>query len=159
MKSLNEIAKIVQNIGVKTYDANLYQSHSVRAQTALDGRTHYVTKTSLGFHNARVVSARDSCSGLVFWIIESTSQDMHNTKRGFRAVAFDLWGDVLYRPKLDELVGSKRAAEVAYYKWANDFDVGAYYIERLKTRAERMQREASELLAAAKKINEPSEEA
>lgn len=74
----------------------------VNAQANLCGRTHYVDDATLHWHKSRIISARVIDRGLLFAIVTSDALDMNNTKRGFRYVVFDVFGNVLSRPKLEE---------------------------------------------------------
>lgn len=80
------------------------------AQRNLSGKTHYVDDDTLRFHKSRVLSAQAIHGGLLFRIITSDALDMHNTKRGFRAVVFDVFGTTIDRPKLEEATATKQAA-------------------------------------------------
>lgn len=85
------------------------------AQRNLQGRTHYVDDDSLRFHKSRVISARDHDGGLLFSIVTSDALDMHNTKRGFRYVIFDLFGTVIDRPTLENVFRTSDQASKARY--------------------------------------------
>ena len=81
----------------------------INAQRNLLGRTHYADDATLHFHKARILSARATSDGLLFYVIESVAIDYQNTTRGFRPVIFDLCGQVLSRPDLN--THAKRAAK------------------------------------------------
>ena len=85
---------------------NLYRNESsypkINAQRNLQGRTHYVDDSSLRWHKSRVLSARIVNNGLFFAITTSDALDPNNTKRGFRYVIFDIFGNILERPKLED---------------------------------------------------------
>ena len=93
------------------------------AQRNLEGRTHYVDPDTLRFHYSRILRARATCNGLLFYIIESCALDMHNTKRGFRPVVFDLFGNVVNdRPKLEDCLTTYKAAEKVLWVEINALD-------------------------------------
>lgn len=98
---------------------DLYENSSsypkVNAQNNLNGRTHYVEDSTLRFHHARILKAKATCDGLLFYLIESCSADMHNTKRIFRHVIFDIAGHTLSRPDLEH--GSKTRAAAEKLMW------------------------------------------
>jgi len=71
------------------------------AQRNLCGRTHYVDDDTLRWHKSRVLRARATSDGLLFWIITSDALDCNNTRRGFRYVVFDVFGNTLARPDLE----------------------------------------------------------
>lgn len=99
---------------------NLYENNSsyakVNAQNNLCGRTHYVDDSTLRFHKGRILRAKATCDGLLFYIIESCAADMHNTRRIFRPVIFDIAGHVISRPALED--GCKTRAQAEKMLWA-----------------------------------------
>ena len=98
---------------------NLYRDESSNpkwnAQRNLCGRTHYVDDATLRFHKSRILKTVISDGGLLFGLVESCALDMHNTRRGYRPVIFDVFGTILDRPKLDECYRTSRQATAALY--------------------------------------------
>ena len=128
---------------------------SLNAYLNLSRVTHYADPQTLRFHHSRILSARPAMGGAFFLIVESCALDMHNTQRGFRAVLFDLNGDAVYRPKLDECRRSRDPAMRDYEKWLATFDPIQHYAAALNDRAaeyaraiEDFRTTAAELLAA-----------
>lgn len=84
---------------------NFYRNEAsdprANAQRNLCGRTYYVDDATLRWHKSRVLRARATSDGLLFWIITSDALDYHNTRRGFRYVIFDVFGNTLARPDLE----------------------------------------------------------
>ena len=105
---------------------NLYQDRDVKpkwnAQHNLAGRTHYVDDETLRWHKSRVLSARAIANGLLFTIVTSDALDMHNTKRGFRYVIFDLFGTVVSRVDLEHAFTSSERATKAMWTALNEID-------------------------------------
>jgi hypothetical protein len=93
---------------------NLYRCESSNAkwnaQRNLSGRTHYVDDDTLRFHKSRVLQSGTSDQGLIFWLVESVALVMDGSKRGFRFVLFDIFGNTIERPSLED---SYRTAEQA----------------------------------------------
>lgn len=85
------------------------------AQQNLMGRTHYVDPDTLRWHKSRVLSARHTDDGLLFAITTSDALDMHNTKRGYRYVIFDVFGTVLGRPDLEHAFRSHEKCRKAMW--------------------------------------------
>lgn len=110
---------IVELYREKSYDAKR------NAQLNLIDRTHYVDDDTLRYHKSRVISARHHDNGLLFSIVTSDALDMHNTKRGFRFVIFDLFGHVLMRPDLENTFRTSPAARKALYAELNKIDARA----------------------------------
>jgi len=104
----------------------LYRNHSSypkpQAQMNLAGRTHYVDDGTLRFHHSRVLSAHVLYEGLLFSIVTSDAADMHNTKRVFRYVVFDVFGTVISRVKIDEGWSTRKAATNAMWSDVNQMD-------------------------------------
>jgi hypothetical protein len=94
---------------------NHYDNAVGNAQRNLMGRTHYVDPDTLRYHKSRVVYAKASSSGLLFYLITSDALDMQNTKRGFRYAIFDLFGRCLARVELKDAFRTKRQAEMAMW--------------------------------------------
>ena len=130
----------------------LFSQHSYTAKTNaqrnLAGRTHYVDDATLRFFFARITLARDECDGLIFCLVESVAQDFQNRARGFRFVAFDLFGDVLDGTR-NQYFSSTAAARKAGDAWLQTFDVAAHYRATLEERATRFSRMADSMRAAA----------
>ena len=94
----------------------------VNAQRNLCGRTHYVDDGTLRFHHSRILSAHVLYGGLMFAIVESYSKDMHNTKRGYRGVVFDVFGTVVSRPNMETGSCNRNAATTAMWDAVNELD-------------------------------------
>ena len=97
----------------------------VNAQRNLMGRTHYVDPDTLRFHKSRVLAARVIDQGLLFAIITSDALDYQNSKRGFRYVVFDLFGNVVARPDLEHSYSKRAAADNAMWAAVNALDAKA----------------------------------
>ena len=147
--TIQELAKRIE----RTHTAQLYRERyfsnaTDHAQDQLMGRTHYVDPQTLRFHKSRVLSARTIAEGLLFRVTESCALDPDNTRRGFRAVVFDIYGDAVYRPSLDQCRASRDPADRDCARWLESFDVVAHYRNAIESRAERMNKDAAALLAA-----------
>lgn len=143
---------------------NLYRDAQRRtpkdnAQEALAGLTHYCDDSSLRFHHSRIVGACAVWSGAFFRVIETCSQDYQNTRRGYRVVLFDLLGETVFRPSLDQLRSTRERAERDFWEWFNQFDAAGYYREKLTAKADRMARQIEEMNEAARTLAETQETA
>ena len=105
---------------------NLYRTESSyakeNAQRNLAGRTHYVDSDTLRFHKSKIVRAAYHDGGLLFSIIESCGLNYQNTKRGFRYVIFDVFGNVVARPQLEDSFKTSEQASKAMYAVLNGID-------------------------------------
>jgi hypothetical protein len=120
------------------------------AQRNLNGKTHYVDDDTLRFHKSRVLSSYHLRGGLLFRIITSDALDMHNAKRGFRAVVFDVFGTTIYRPKLEDATKTRDAAFNASER--ETIDLLAHYREAIAGELKRREDSAKELREAAELI-------
>jgi len=103
-----------------------YQNHSSNpkwdAQRNLEGRTHYVDDDTLKYHKSRILNTRVTDNGLLFAIIESYAVDHNNSTRAFRPVIFDIFGNVIDRPKLEDGYKTSNKAISAMWDTLNDID-------------------------------------
>ena len=143
-----QLAKTIEATWAHLYKDRYYSDPIALAQDQLMGRTHYVDPETLRYHHARVLRARPVCSGLLFRIIESTAADYQNTKRVYRYVVFDIWGEVVTRPELEDSFSSTDKALKAFDKWLAGFDLVDYYRVQLAARVKRTQEEADRLQTA-----------
>lgn len=102
------------------------------AQKNLMGKTHYVDDETLRYHKSRVLACYATHHDTICTIVESCALDMHNTKRGFRFVAFDLGGEVLTRASLEESYKTSKQATAAMWAWLDDFDVVTHYKDKMR---------------------------
>lgn len=105
---------------------NFYQNESSdakwNAQRNLTGRTHYVDDDTLRSFHSRILSSHVVDNGLLFAIVESVALDCHNTRRGYRYVIFDVFGNTVERASLDDCYKSNAAAQKAMWAALNGMD-------------------------------------
>lgn len=116
------------------------------AQRNLSGKTHYVDEETLRWHKSRVLSCRPLHGGLLLRIACSDALDMNNTKRGFRAVVFDVFGETVSRPDLEHAAKTKDAA--IKQSDGETIDLCAHYRAAIARRMEQEQRAVQESQAA-----------
>jgi hypothetical protein len=120
------------------------------AQRNLDGRTFYVRDDTLRFHKSRVLASGVAADGLIFWLIESTALDMHNTRRGFRFALFDVFGTCLDRPSLDESYRTRKRAEAAMRAALAKIDAKAHTRRAARDEVKHVHAAIDELLSEVK---------
>ena len=135
-------------------DASRFDRHSYDAkacaQRNLSGRSHYCDDDTLKYFHSRIQASWTACGGLVFVIVESAASDYKNTSRGFRFVAFDLFGTVISARADSETLHKKSdKAHSDACAWLESFDVLAHYRAEMVERAESMERRAADMRAAA----------
>ena len=145
MENLNTRA-LADTCGARLFEMTGYDAKAC-AQRNLSGRTHYVDNDTLKFFFARITSARPESDGAVFLMVESVAKDHRNTSRGFRFVAFDLFGEVL--TERETYFTSTDKARAAGLTWLESFDVAAHYSAALAERATRLERDAARMRAGA----------
>ena len=143
--------KELANQIAQAFDQTLYHSKFLKtpkanAQVMLRDRTHYVDDDTLKFFGCLIKSAQPSTFGLFYRITESLS--LPTGGRGFRTVLFDLEGQVVYRPSLDEMQTTTAKAEKAFYAWFNEFDEVKHYREQIALKATRTRDQTARLEAA-----------
>lgn len=146
---LNAIAKAIRSMNVRLFDCKSCDP-KYNAQSNLDGITHYADDDTLRFFHGRVLASREYAGGLLFGITESVSKDMNNQERGFRCVVFDVFGTVIYRPELDEMKTTRKAAEKA--RDAFEIDLAAHYSEAIAGKINRAKWELEEMEKAYEAI-------
>jgi len=140
---MNTLAKLIQQTTrARLYESRYFSNPMHYAQDQLTGRTHYVDDSTLRYFHARVIGAHDDADGLLFWIVESSAKDPDNTARGFRPVVFDIFGEVVYRVSLADMVKTSDKARALYRDWLESFNIAAHYREALESRAKRLETEA-----------------
>ena len=108
---------------------------------------------TLRFFHANINSAHVADHGLIFAIVESLAADYSNSRRGFRFVAFDLFGTVLNdRDSAENLASKSDKATKDMWAFLNSFDALAHYKTAMLERAARLRRESDDMAKAAKAL-------
>ena len=142
---MNTIAKLIHDTTrARLFESRYFSNPLHYAQDQLTGRTHYVDESTLRFFHSRVVGAHHDADGLLFWIVESTARDHENAARGFRSVVFNIFGEVVNRVDLSDMVKTSDKARGLYRNWLESFDIVAHYREALESRAKRLETEAQQ---------------
>jgi hypothetical protein len=150
----NDLAKIIQKSGFAELYGNKSSYAKPNAQENLEGRSYFATDSALKFFGARINSAHHTCSGLLFFIVESSFLDMQKTKRGFRFHLFDIFGQEIGKQEFSDAVKTSDQARKAGYAFIDQFDLTAHYAQKLEDIARKADREAKEARAIAQQITE-----
>jgi len=144
------IAEIIQRSGI----AQLYGYQSGypknNAQMNLEGRTHWASDSNLKFFGCRISSAHETAEGLLFYVIESSFLDFQKTKRGFRYAIFDLFGECIARPSLEQSFKTSDQARKAMKEELATLDLAEHYkkaLQSIERKANIEAEDASEVLA------------
>ena len=130
---------------INLYERKSYLSAKYDAQANLEGRTHYVDDATLRFHKCRILETRVHDDGLLYSIITSDALDMYNTRRGFRYVIFDIFGNVLARPDLEDSFKTSLKARKAMYDVLNGIDAKKTTLEGLEERKKQHARDIEDI--------------
>jgi hypothetical protein len=138
----------------KRFDRWYADNPTISAQKNLEGRTHYVDPSTLKYHGSRILSALPVSDGAFFKIIETVSLDYQHTKRGYRAVVFDLFGTTIYCPSLEQTHTNKEKADKAFYAFFNEFDETEHYQKAIASKITRLDEEKQNLSDILQALNE-----
>lgn len=144
-EQINLILKALEAIHVRPFRQESCDP-KYDAQRNLSGKTHYVDDDTLRWHKSRILGTCRLHDGLLFRVTCSDSLDMHNTKRGFRCVVFDVFGTTIDRPKLDEATATKQAA--IHKSERQEIDLMAHYMQAIQSQMRNAKDRASELEAS-----------
>lgn len=150
-----ELANLIKDAGYTLFDSVAYSAltNKAKAQNQLAGRTHYVDDGTLKGFGSRILQAQMSCRGLVFYIMESLPKDNRSGERGFRMVAFDIFGECLLRrlPRA-ELASTSAQAEKRFWAEFNEFDLQDHYLHTLQLKLDRLNEERTKLQKLTRKL-------
>ena len=81
-------------------------------------------------------------------------KESYGGKRGFRTVLFDINGQTVYRPSLEELESTSTKAQKTFYAWFESFNAETYYSEQIKEKIIKTNRQANYLEECLNALNE-----
>ena len=151
---LNDLADLINRAGFARLYDNKSSDPKNNAQLNLEGRNYFATDSTLRAFGSRINSAHPTASNLLFYVIESSYTNWEKTKRGFKFVVFDIFGEEVNRLSIAEAVSTSEKARKAMYSFLNNFDVAEYYAQKLESIARKADREAGEARAIAQQITE-----
>ena len=137
--------KIAAALNTRTFQNAHRSTDTLNAQAALEGITHYCDASSLRYHKARIVGACVVSCGAFFKITETCAADYQNIRRGYRVALFDLTGEAVYRPKLEDMQATKEKADKHFWAWFNEFNEIEHYRAKFNSKADSLAREIVEL--------------
>lgn len=139
MPTIFDVLSTLKTLNLRLY-RNDWSNAKRNAQQNLSGLSHYADDATLRFHHARILECHAISDGAFLKVIESVALDPDNTARGFRVVLFDVFGDAVYRPKLEQTCSTKHGAITAYLSWRIEFDDAQYYLDTLTKRLDTQQK-------------------
>ena len=120
-----------------------------RAVDCLEGKTYFFSEGTRRFNASRILACQLSMSGAFLRVTESTAANFEKTRRVVRVVYFDVWGRVVWRPKLEDSKATQAAAEKQFWAWLETFNPAEYYASELARRAARLKSDAAAFSKAA----------
>lgn len=150
----NQIASTIQKLEISSLYGYKSSYPKYNAQQNLDGRTHWASDDNLRFFGCRISSARETESGLLFYVIESSFLDFNKTKRGFRYAIFDIFGECVARLDIDHAFKTSEQARKAMWKELETFNTAEHYKQALDRIAKRADREANRAREALANLTE-----
>lgn len=113
---------------LKAIGLELYRERSgyplSQAQRNLEGRTHYVDDKSIKFHAAKIISCNVLDDGLILGIVESVKAGFNEQESGrvYRPVFFDVFGNDIYRPDIENSFKTAKQANASFWAQAEMID-------------------------------------
>jgi len=150
----NDLALLIQKSGFASLYGNKSSYAKNNAQANLEGRSYFANDSALLYFGARINSAHETASGLLFFIVESSFLDMDKTKRGFRFHLFDIFGQEIGRQELSDAVKTSERAKKEGYSFLDQFDLIAHYAEKLESIARKADKQAHEARAIRAQLTE-----
>lgn len=147
----NELATIISSLNLGLF-SHKSSDAKYNAQENLAGRNYFATDDTLRYFGSRISKSSETCSGLLFYVIESSYLNMEKTKRGFRYAIFDLFGHEVGRQSLDEALPTSDKALKAMYDKLNSVDVLAHYKQALEGEIRHAERKAGNYKDAIAKM-------
>lgn len=152
--SVEDVAKRLTKAGIE-----LFQERSGfplnQAQRNLEGKTKYVDDATLRSFVAKIHSVQVLEEGLVLGIVESVQAGPNaDAGRVYRPVFFDVFGNTIYRPSIDDSFNTLKQAQSDFWKQADGIDPVAATIEGLEAKEKAM----TEELEAFQKLMEDIKE-
>lgn len=145
-----KLCALLLTLGIPPFSCKSSYSDS-NARQNLQGRTHYVDADTLRYFKARILNAKHSPCGLVFWLVESVNSKPTEPKKNKRFVCFDVFGTVLN--ERDQWHRTSGQAEKALYAFLNSFDEENHTANELAKLAKRKQDESDSIKAAIQSIS------
>lgn len=117
-----------------------------QAQRNLEGRTHYADDNTLKFFRAKIKSCSIMDDGLLLGIVESCAAGFDRADGTiYRPVFFDVFGNVVYRPEIEESYNNLKSAQKAFWSKANELDAIKITLEGIERKHSAVQRELNAL--------------
>lgn len=139
--SINDVAQAISKAGIELFKERTGLPLN-QAQRNLSGRTHYVDDSTLKGFGAKVHSVSIMDEGLVLGMLESLQKGFNAADgRVWRPVFFDVFGNVIYRPDIEESFDNQKEAMAEFWKQSNEIDAVQATLDGAKAKQQAMQNE------------------
>lgn len=152
--STADLAQALSKHGVSLYRE--YSGMALnKAQRNLFGRTNYAEDSNLKASKTSILAAEVMDDGLVLALVEKT-QKTANPADGniYRPVFFDVFGNIIYRPDVDDSFDTQKGAMADVWKQANDIEAVKATVNGAKAKQKAMQQEVDKFTELVEEIEE-----
>lgn len=147
-----ELASKIQEAGIQLFKDRAGYPLS-QAQRNLEGRTHYVDDSTLAFFSAKILACHIFDDGLILGIVESLKAGPDDDAgRIYRPVYFDLFGNTVLRPEVEDSFKTQKQAMAALWTMADEVDAQDATIAGIKEKQKMLQDEIDKLDVLAKQF-------
>lgn len=135
--------------GLKAQGIKLFREYSGmplnQAQRNLSERTHYVDDTTIRSFAAKVHSVHVLDEGMLLGMVESVQKGFNaEDGRCYRPVFFDLFGNTVYRPEIEDSFDSIKKAQADFWKQADMLDAEKITLEGIEKKYDAIEEELKE---------------
>jgi hypothetical protein len=139
-----QLAKVLQEKGIPLFRERTGLPLN-QAQRNLEGLTHYVDDKTVASFKAKIHSVHVMEEGLMLCLVESVQAGPNaESGRVFRPVFFDVFGNTIYKPSIDDSDSTLKAANLSMWKQADEIDIIKATIEGVETKRDACQKQAEE---------------
>lgn len=140
--TMEQLAKALTEAGIKLFSDRVGLPLN-QAQRNLEGRTHYVDDKTLASFVAKIHGVHVLEEGLLLGIIESVQKGPSAASgRVYRPVFFDVFGNEVARPSLEDSAPDLKKANAMFWQMADDIDIVESTLEGIETKRDNLQKEA-----------------
>lgn len=150
--TVDDVARTLRTNGVELFKERAGMPLN-QAQRNLEGKTHYVDDKTLASFKARIHSVSIMDEGLILGMVESIQAGPNEESgRVYRPVFFDVFGNEVYKPSIEESQKSLKSAQAEFWKQAEEIDAVQATIDGLKAKQKALQDEANALGAIIEEL-------
>jgi hypothetical protein len=116
-----------------------------QAQRNLQGKTHYVDDSTMRGFVGKIHSVHILEDGLILGLVESIQAGPNEESgRVYRPVFFDVFGNVVMRPDIEDSFKTLKQAQAAFWRMADDIDTIPLTLKGIETKKDVIENELRE---------------